>query len=186
MRPVPACAAAALLLILGGCGDDPFRVRWTENPREATLFALDRPELNRPAGFNMLARSTVVIEDPLAGGNWDFSVERQGGRMVMVPPTALGVRSRAALVPMAGTTFEDVRRAPTDTLLYISEDAVPAELGTIYVVRTHEQLGSYNRLCVYYGKLEPIEIDVVLGTFRFRHDTSPDCNNRSLVPPGKS
>ena len=75
---------------------------------------------------------------------------------------------------------ESTRRAsPT-------KDAVPAELGTIYVVRTHEQLGSYNRLCVYYGKLEPIEIDVTLGTFHFRHDTSPDCNNRSLVPPGTS
>ena len=183
MRPAPSCAAAALLLILGGCGDDPFVVRWAANPREATLFALDRPELNRPAGFNMLARSRVVIEDPLAGGNWDFSVERQGGRMVIVPPTVLGVRSKAALVPMEGTTFEDVRRAPTDTLLYISEDVVPAELGTIYVVRTHEQLGSYNRRCVYYGKVEPLEIDIVHGTFRFRHDTSPDCNNRSLVPP---
>ncbi len=183
MRPVPSCAAAALLLILVGCGDDPFLVRWTANPGEVTLFALDREELNRPAGFNMLARSRVVIEDPLAQGSWDFSVEREGGRMLLVPPSVLGVHSRAALVPMEGMTFDEVRRAPSDTLLYITDDAVPAEFGTIYVVRTHEQLGRFNRACVYYGKLEPLEIDIELGTFRFRHDTSPDCNNRSLVPP---
>ena len=176
-------AATVVLLVLGGCGDDPFLVRWTENPRETTLFALDREEMNRPAGFNMLARSRVVIEDPLSQGNWDFSVERRGGRMLLVPPSVLGVQSRAALVPMEGTTFDDVRRAPRDTLLYITDDPVPAEFGTVYVVRTHEQLGRFNRVCVYYGKFEPVEIDIARGTFRFRHDTSPDCNNRSLVPP---
>lgn len=183
MRRAVPCVAAAILLLLSGCGDDPFLLRWTENPQEAILFALDRDELNTPAGFNMLARSTVVIEDPLAQGNWDFSIERREGRMHFLPPSILGVASRAAIVPLAGTTFEDVRRAPRDTLLYVTEEPVPAELGTIYVIRTHEQVGRFGQLCVYYGKVEPLEIDLELGTLRFLHDTSPDCNNRRLVPP---
>jgi len=76
-----------------------------------------------------------------------------------------------------------MRRAPSDTLLYVTDKPVPVELGTIYVVRTHEQIGSYGRICVYYGKLEPLEIDLQAGVLRFLQDTSPVCNNRSLLPP---
>ncbi len=170
-------------MLLAACGDDPFLLRWQENPQEAILFSLDRPELNNPSAFNMLSRARVVIEDPTAEGRWDFAVERRGDRMVLLPPRTLGLNSLAAIVPFPGMEYADVRRAPTDTLLYITDEPVPVELGTIYVIRTHQQVTSFGSVCSYYGKVQPLEVDLLAGTLRFLHDTSPDCNNRSLVPP---
>ena len=177
------CSAGVSCMLLVACGGDPFLVQWVENPQEAVLFALDRDELNSASAYDMLARLLVVIEDPLTEGAWDFAVERQNGRMMLLPPRVLGVQSSAALVPFPGMEFEEVRRAPPDTLLYVTDEPVPVELGTIYVVRTHEQIGRFGGLCVHYGKLEPLEIDLQAGVLRFLQDTSPVCNDRSLVPP---
>lgn len=168
--------------LLAGCGDDPFLVRWRANPTEAVLFALDREELNKVSAFDMFFRTGVVIERSITEDQWDFAVERQGGQMMILPPGALGVESTAALVPFAGTEYDEVTRAPTDTLLYVSEEPIPVDLTAIYVVRTHQQAGSFGGACVYYGKIQPLEVDLEVGTFRFLFDSSPDCNNRSLVP----
>jgi hypothetical protein len=178
-------AAALLLAALTACGSDPFLVRWEANPQEAVIYSLDRDELNSPSGFDMLSRSAVVIENLQAAAvSWDFVLDREGGQLVLLPPRVLGVTgSRAGIVPFPDTGYEDVRRAPSDTAMYITDEPVPIEVGTIYVVRTHERVGSYGRTCVYYGKLEPLEADFDNGVFRFLQDTSPDCNNPSLVPP---
>ncbi|MEX0856350.1 MAG: hypothetical protein WD056_02155, partial [Gemmatimonadota bacterium] len=131
----------AIALLLSACGDDPFVVEWEENPREATLYALDREleSILRPSAFHMLERSGVPIEDPRAQGRWDFALERQGGELVLLAPRLLGVVSTAAIVPIPGVEFADVRVAPADTLLYISDAPVPVALGSVYVIRTHQQ-----------------------------------------------
>lgn len=175
--------AAFFVVALTACGSDPFLVRWEEDPQEAVVYALDRDELNKPTGFDMLSRSAIVIEDPQSEGRWDFAVDRENGRMVLLPPKVIGVESRAGIVPFPNTAYDDIRRAPADTAAYITDEPVPIEVGTIYVVRTHERIGSYGRTCVYYGKVEPVETDLENGIFRFLQDTSPDCNNLSLVPP---
>jgi hypothetical protein len=56
-------------------------------------------------------------------------------------------------------------------------------LGTIYVIRTRTVDGGFGRACQFFGKVEALEIDPVAGVVRIVQDTSPDCNNRSLVPP---
>jgi hypothetical protein len=175
-----------LLAALAGaaCQEDPFIVRWVEDPKEAVIYALDREELSRPSAFHMLHKEAIVIEDPLSQGQWDFALDRQDGGMVFLPPRALGVVSRAGIAPIEGVDFAEVREAPGDTLLYSTRQPVPIVLGTIYVIRTHQQPGSFGQVCVYYGKVRPLEIDEEAGVLRFLHDVSPDCNNRSLVPPG--
>jgi len=174
----------AVALAVAGCGDDPFQINWEENPQETVLFALDREELNRPSGFNMLERRSVIVEAPAAEGRWDFAVDRQDGGFVLLPPNLLGVQSRAGIASIPGVEWDDVREAPRDTLAFNMDAPVPTEPGTIYVVRTHQQMDLFGRQCVFYGKLEPIEMDVDQGVFRFRHDTNPRCNDRSLVAPG--
>jgi hypothetical protein len=57
------------------------------------------------------------------------------------------------------------------------------ELGHVYVIRTREKAGLYGQTCVYYGKFQPLEKDLVAGTLRFLFDTSPVCNSRKLYPP---
>lgn len=171
-----------LLGALSACDDDPFAVPWEENPFESTLYALDRPELNRPSAFDMTRRARVIVEGPQAAGLWDFAVDRQDGNMVLLPPPVLGVTSRAGIAAIPGVDYDDVREAPRDTTAFVTGEPVPVEVGTIYVVRTHEQTGSFGRRCVFFGRVEPLEVDLEAGVFRFRSDTSPECNNRRLVP----
>ena len=199
MRPAPNPAAlemrtplnivlggvTAALLFASGCGSDPFAVRWTESPQEATIYSLDRPEPHLRSAFNLSARRAVRLEGADARGRWDFALERRDGRLYLVPPGAMGVRgSQAAISPVAGVPWEDVREAPSDTARFVSRAPVLLEAGTIYVVRTHEQLGSFGRTCVFYGKVEPLDIDLERGALTFLNDVSPDCNNRRLVPRG--
>jgi hypothetical protein len=174
----------AIALLLTGCGDDPFQINWEENPTESTLFSLDRQELNRPAAFDMLQRRRVVVEDPQSRGEWDFAVDRLGGQLVLLPPRALGVSSRAGIAPVRGVSFDDLRDAPSDSTLYVTQDPVPLEYGVTYAVRTREQSGRFGQRCRYYGKLEAVDLNVDEGVLIFRHDTSPECNSRRLYPPG--
>ena len=75
-----------------------------------------------------------------------------------------------------------VVEAPADTTLYTATSPVPVELGNVYVLRTRQGYGSFGQVCVYYAKLEPLEIDPVGGTLRFVFDSSPVCNDRKLIP----
>ncbi len=174
---VTALAGAA------ACGEDPFLVFWQENPQEATIYSLDRDELYRPSAFDMSGRLPVVVENPLTSRQWDFALDRVDGELVLVLPRTLGITSGAGIAPIEGVEFEDVREAPEDTLLYSTVEPLSIRLGTIYVVRTRQQSGSFGSVCQHYGKMEPLEVNEEAGVLRFLHDTSPDCNNRSLVPP---
>jgi hypothetical protein len=177
---------SALLMpwVLAGCGEDPFLFRWTENPREAMLYSLDRPERNRPSAFEMLSGERVVLESAAASGRWDFALSFQNGELVFLPPRAVGVQSGAGIVAYPNTRFDELRTAPSDTTLFVTDAPVPVRMGSTYVVRTREQTGFYGERCRYYGKVQPLEVDLAQRTLLFRFDTSPDCNNPSLVPPG--
>ena len=96
----------------------------------------------------------------------------------------LGLDSRARITSVTGTPFEDVRKAPADTAAYVGDQPVPVELGPIYIIQTDESVGAFGTRCVYYGKMEALEIDPVLGTLLFVYDSNPVCNSRDLVPPG--
>ena len=56
------------------------------------------------------------------------------------------------------------------------------ELGSVYVFRTREDLDRFGRRCLFYGKLELMEIDREQETVRFLFDRNPICDDRDLVP----
>ncbi len=176
-------AAVLGMVATTACGDDPFVIRWTESPDTVLLYSLARPELNLTSAFNFNSKIPVRVEAASATGSWDMAVDTREGRIVMLPPGALGVESAAGIAEMPGMAFDEVIEAPADTAAYVTDRAVPAEIGTIYVVRTARRLGAFNTRCVYYGKLEPLAVDPVAGTFRFKFDVSPVCNDRRLIPP---
>ncbi|MBT8335443.1 MAG: hypothetical protein KJO11_02500 [Gemmatimonadetes bacterium] len=184
LRVLAVVAALASAPFLGACEDDPFGFNdWTLAPDTVFIYSLARPELNLASGFNVNQRRLVRVEAAGATGSWDFLVNTEDGRLVFLTPSAVGLDTESAVVPMPGETFDGIREAPADTALYVRDRSVPIELGQLYVVRTNQQTGSFGRRCVYYGKLEPLEVDPVGGTLRFRYDASPLCNSRSLVPP---
>ena len=182
---LPAAAALAVALVLGpaACGDDPFQINWVEQPDTALMYSLARPELNLASGFSLLQRSLVRVEAADATGSWDVALDTRGGQLVFLPPGALNVVSQAGIAPVPDTEWDEVTQAPTDSASYVSDAAVPVELGTIYVVRTSQGIGAFGRRCVYFGKMEALELDLEGGTLTFMYDRSPVCNDRRLIPP---
>lgn len=182
--------AAALLMGLAACSEDPFAYDWTDQPDTTFLYSLARPELNLNSGINFYERITGFsdglyrVEQPGTTGNWDVAVDTRAGELVLLPPGALGITARAAIANMGLVPFDDIDQAPGDTLLYELDDPIPVVAGTVYVVRTNRQAGNYGSSCVYYAKLEPVIIDVAGGKLTFRYVASPICNNRELVSPG--
>ena len=189
LRPPPRVGSArwptALLLALltSACGDDPFQIRWSAAPDTVLLYSLARPELNLHSAFNFSLRSTVRIEAPSATGEWDVALDTRGGQLVLLPPGALGIDSRARVAELPGRTFDEVEEAPSDTLLYAAVQPVPTQLGSVYAIRTRALAGAFGSRCVYFAKLAPLEIDVTEGRLRFVFVASPVCNDRRLVPP---
>jgi len=181
--PAAVAAVAALLTGLGGCSGDPFAFNWNDTPDTVLLYSLARPELNLLSGFAFFQRVPIRIESPAATGSWDAAVDTRDGDIVLLPPGALGVISTARIAVIEDVSFDDVKRAPTDTLMYIATEAVPVRMGSIYIIKTNRARGSFGSSCVYYAKLEPLVIDIAGGTLTFRYITNPICNSIDLVPP---
>jgi hypothetical protein len=174
---------AAVALSLTACGGDPFAFNWSDVPDTAQIYSLARPELNITSAFSFFEGVAVTIEEPEATGFWDAALDTQGGSLVLLPPGALGIASRARIAALPSTLFEEVLEAPGDTLVYVGNDPVPVVAGTVYVIRTNLRPGSFSATCSYYSKMEPVVIDVAAGILTFRYVTSPICNSRDLVPP---
>jgi hypothetical protein len=176
--------AAALLMGLNACSDDPFSYEWYDTPDTTVLYSMQTPiEDQLSSGFNFYERAVVQIETPGATGNWDVALDTRNGALVLLPPGALGVTARAAVASLGAIPFGDVTEAPGDTLLYELEDPIPLTLNHVYVVRTNRRLGSFGSSCVYYAKMSPLGLDVAAGIMLFQYVASPICNNRSLLSP---
>jgi hypothetical protein len=186
-RPFRPAAVALLLaaVALVACDDDPFGLDdWVPNPDTLLLYSLARPELNLPSVANLYEKFTLLVQSPGSTGSWDIALDTREGGLVFLTPAALGIESRARIAPFPGQSFDDLTEAPADTTEYVADEPVPVALGTSYVVRTSEYTGNFGQRCVFYSKLEPLELDHAAGTVRFVVDTNPICNERALVPPG--
>ena len=181
--PRVAALAAALLTGLTACGDDPFAYDWNDAPDTVLVYSLARPELNLESGFNFLQGRPVRIEGVSATGTWDAAVDTRGGEIVLLPPGAFGIVTTARVTTLEGMRLEDVRSAPSDTMVYVRSEAVPVRSGNVYVIKTNRSSGSFGSSCVYYAKMEAVNIDVTDGTLTFRYVTNPICNSLDLVPP---
>ena len=184
LGPVVAAAAAVALTTLPACDDDPFALRWVEDADTVRLYALSRAEPNLFSGFDFHARVPVLVEGVATDGSFDVAVDTAGGQFVWLPPGALGITSTAGLAALPGETFESAVRAPADTTLYATRAPLPINAGTTYAVRTRVHRGLFGASCNYYGKIEPLAVDVGSGWVVFQFDVSRACNDRDLVPPG--
>lgn len=167
---------------LNACGDDPFDIPWVENPDTVELYVLSRPESNLLSALDFLSRIPKRLEAPTTGDLWDLAVDYRDGQFVWLPPGAMGIESDAAVATLEGHSWLSAREAPADTALYVSDAPIPISFEPIYVIRTRLHEGSW-RVCNYYGKIEVLGTDSIIGTVRFQFDVNPICNSRDLVPP---
>lgn len=175
--------ALAAVLAAAGCDGDAFLLRWDASPDTVVLYSLAREDLDLHSAFNFNQRVTVSIERPGAASLWDVAVDTRGSELVLVPPGAVGIESRARIAEIPGQSFGDIEEAPSDTILYSGDTPVPARLGSVYIVRTDSRSRTLGGGCSYYAKLEPLTIDVPIGLLEFVFDASPVCNDRRVVPP---
>ena len=175
----------ASVLGIAACGENIFDVNWV-NPKVQTvlLYSLTRPDLNVPSGYDFVNREPVEIQEAGATGFWDLLVDMQDGQLVFIPPGALGIDSDVMVLPMTGMSFDEVLEAPEDSTLYIRDQPIPAEVGTTYILRTHEGQSDFGIPCVFWGKLETTEVHPAAETVVFIYDVSPLCDDRGLVPTG--
>jgi hypothetical protein len=171
------------LLLSVACSDNIFRLRWSSDPDTALVYSLARPELNLESGFDFVNRTAVEIQAPGATGTWDFVLDTQGGQLVMVPPGVYGIPGDSRITVLEGLRFADVFEAPEDTLVYTGTEPVPVEMGNTYVFQTHRSRDQFGQLCRFFAKMEPIELDVQLGTLLFVFDRNPLCEGLDLIPP---
>ncbi len=180
--------AVALLLALTGfaglsaCEEQPFGfVEWTLSPDTARIFSLARPELNLPSGFDFVDQVPVKIEGQAAIGGWDMALDTRNGALVAVPAVAFGLDSEARIADMGQRAFDDIDRAPTDTLRYTGME-LPLQVGNLYVVRTRITSGFFGQSCFLFAKFSPLALDTGEGTLDFQFDGNPNCNDRRLKP----
>ncbi len=176
-------ALGALYLAGTGC-DDSVLMDWSEVPDTTLLYSMARPELNLPSAFDVVYGIGLPVESLGAVGQFDFVVDTEDGHLTLNPPGVFGIESEARIAPIPAMDFWDLTKAPSDTTLFRREEPVTVEEGTIFVIQSREVVDSYyGYTCVYYAKLEALEIDAVGGILQFRYLVNPNCNNTSLVPP---
>ena len=181
--PASLLALVVLSVGLSACGEDPFAFPWASRPDTVLLYSLARPELNLEAAYDFHNDLRIRVEAAKASGSWDVALDTRESQLVLLPPGALGITSKASVAVIPGFAFADVLDAPEDTAAYTRSAAVPVEMGTVYVVKTSQSPGIFGTNCSYYAKLEPLVIDVEGGTLTFIVEASPVCNSHRLIPP---
>ena len=166
---------------LSACNDDFFNLNWSSNVDTTLIYSLDRPEINLPSAFDFTRRRTVEIHQPGATGEWDIMIGTEGSRLVMRVPTFYGIDSDARISVFEGMAFHQLLEAPEDTADYTAEP-VPLALGNTYVIQTRLAPDQFGQSCHFFAKMQPIAIDVQLGTLEFMFDRNPLCEDLELVP----
>lgn len=180
---ISALAALVSAAALYACDDNPFNLIWVENPDTVELYVLSRPESNLLSALDVYSRIPKRLEAPTTGDLWDLAVDYRDGQFVWLPPGAMGIDSDAAVATLDGHSWLSAREAPADTTLYVGDAPIPISFEPIYVIRTRLHQGAWGGVCNYYGKIEVLATDSIVGTVRFQFDVNPTCNSRDLVPP---
>ena len=168
---------------MSGCGENIFEQKWIEARVDTVLiYSLARPELNLPTAFDFVGRLALEIQAPEATGTWDLLLDTQDGQLVFLPPGALGITSETMVLAIPNMAYDDVITAPADTTLYSVDYPVLVETTSVYVLRTHQGVDRFGLPCSFYGKLQPLEAELAVGTVRFMYDVSRKCDDRGLVP----
>jgi hypothetical protein len=183
-RTLAACIVALWTGVsLASCGSDPYHLDWGQGLDTVALYSVLDPTLGLYDGFDFVNGRPVEIEAIGSTGSWDVAVGGDPGGLVLMPPGAFGLSSKAGVAVMPGKRLEDVLRAPSDSASYDTTEPVPLAVGTTYVIRTRTATDIYGTTaCTYYAKMEPLSVDPAQGRIRFIFGSNPNCYDLSLSP----
>ena len=180
---VLAVAIAFGAVVIGAC-DDEFSFGPDIRTDTATVYSLAVPELNLPSAysFGSLFRGPQILET-VEPGIWDLAIDTQNGVLVAVLPADFGLITRTRITTLPNDpVFETVVEAPQDTLVYSAVGPIPLSTSEVYVMRSHEEQGTFGARCTYFTKFQPTRLDLAAGVVDFISATNANCNDRRLVP----
>ena len=176
--------ASAVALTTACEGDNGYQI----DPRIAT----DTIEVAAPGSASGLASAVDVSANlgVINGGRrpetqqdaerWDFAIRVRDGEVVFVPAGALGLTSTAGIThPLTGQTFDQVIEAP-GSASFVTDSAVVAEVGSVYVVRSRNVSCGFGA-AAQYAKMQPLEISVEEGRVELLISTNEVCGDPRLV-----
>lgn len=188
MRHFAVLTLLASAFVLGACEGTDFRI----DP----VLVTDTVEIAVPTPANAALPSALDIvssdRQTIGGGRfpelasdageWDFALRERDGGLALVPAAVLGLESRAALTaPLLDETFDGLIEAPGRTT-FSSERAVVLEEGRVYVAFSRLARTLISSSCEQYAKLQPLDVDPVLGRVTLRITTSAICGDPRLAP----
>jgi len=180
----------AVTALFAGCGDstgfriDPLLVTDTVEVAAASLpqnAALPHGLDITGDGLGNVRGGRFPWREP---EQWDFFVDVQNGQLVLIPGRGMGeTNSRSALTPaLTGETFTGLREAPP-ARAFSMENPVPMVVGQVYAARSRVLGGgTFSGDCFQYAKMQPLEVDAVLGRLRLLIVTNERCADPRLVP----
>jgi len=182
---LPAFLFAALL---GACEETDYNI----DPLIATdtvELAVPTSNTGLPSALDIPAVGTAVAgrypERAQDAEAWDLALRVVNGQLALVPAGQIGIvdaagRSRAAITEaITGKTFEAVREAPRRSE-FVTDRAVPLQLGAVYVARSR-LVGCGYSASEYYAKLQPVEIDLARQRVRLNIVMNGRCGDQRLV-----
>ncbi len=172
-----------LLLALGGfaCSDSNGLPDATiaNVERVDTLWALVGTPVSTSSGYSVEG-SRRVRTDLFVDFDFAYNVTSTGEH-VFLPQSALGIDTAAALKPgfqLRTESFDAITVAPSNG--YITDVAVPIEVGQRYVVRS--RITCVNLGVPKYAKMEILSFDEATRIVAFRFMANDNCGFRSLEP----
>lgn len=178
-------------VVLATACDDS--TRYQINP----LLAADTVELwaptptteGRPSAMDVIAFGGFIggprfPEQARHAEAWDFAVRLRNGELVLVPPAALGLSSRAAITAPLPGTFEGLIEAPGN-VAFRTDSIRPLRVGNIHSVRSRLTAGGmFGGGCEQYAKLQVLAADPTTGRAQFAVVTNERCGDPRLVTEG--
>jgi hypothetical protein len=173
-------------------------------PLFGALTACDDPLARQPV---LLLRDTVVIgvpvedrelasaidmvrerafgvlrfpERPEHALEWDFALRRAEGGLALRALSPGAGQARPGLAA-TGEAFEAMRLAPTGGARYTS-DLVPLVEGQSFYMRSRQYISPFGNLCVKFGKVQVLTLDVAAGTAELELVINDSCFDERLVP----
>jgi len=160
------------------CGDDDNLADPTEQNvvDTLTLGSLTGTPITTPSGFAV--EEGTIRTDLDAGFDFAYNIE-PGGRKVFLPRAALGLPSTTTADPglqRRDEAFDDITVARSNG--YVTEEAVPIEVGERYMVRSRVICSSLG--VPLYAKLEILAFDGNLVNLKVL--ANRNCGYKGLEP----
>jgi len=176
-------AALALLALIAGACDDPFRPR-ADLPNETltfTLFALSGTPTNAPVGLSLSERSVTRISGAL---EFDLALDLNASGDIVVLPVGLvassPVGTRLVGLQRVAGPFDGLTEAPRTGFVF--DSTLTVQPGQVVAIQAQVAECSFSLTPYIFAKIVVDSVDTANRTLLGRTLINLNCGFRQLTP----